>query len=70
MDILGNIRPSIAIEKISITVNKYGNTSAASVPLSLQEEVENGKINDGDLVVFVGFGGGLTWGALALRWGR
>lgn len=60
----------IPIEKISITVNKYGNTSAASVPLSLQEEVESGKIKDGDLVVFVVFGGGLTWGALALRWGR
>jgi 3-oxoacyl-[acyl-carrier-protein] synthase-3 len=61
---------NIPIEKISITVNKYGNTSAASVPLSLQEEVESGKIKDGDLVVLVGFGGGLTWGALALRWGR
>ena len=60
----------IPIEKISITVNKYGNTSAASVPLSLQDAVESGKIKDGDLVVFVGFGGGLTWGAIALRWGR
>ncbi|WP_223700700.1 beta-ketoacyl-ACP synthase III [Sutcliffiella deserti] len=57
-------------EKMSITINKYGNTSAASIPISLVEELENGKIKEGDLIVMVGFGGGLTWGAIALRWGR
>lgn len=57
-------------EKMSKTVNKYGNTSAASIPISLVEELEKGKIKDDDLIVMVGFGGGLTWGAIALRWGR
>jgi 3-oxoacyl-[acyl-carrier-protein] synthase-3 len=57
-------------EKMSTTVKKYGNTSAASIPISLVEELEAGKIKDDDLVIMVGFGGGLTWGAIALRWGR
>ena len=63
-------RLELPVEKMSKTVNKYGNTSAASIPISLVEEIEAGKIKDGDLVVMVGFGGGLTWGAIALRWGR
>ncbi|MGG7618531.1 beta-ketoacyl-ACP synthase III [Bacillus coreaensis] len=57
-------------EKMSKTVNKYGNTSAASIPISLVEEVEADKIKEDDLIVMVGFGGGLTWGAIAMRWGR
>jgi 3-oxoacyl-[acyl-carrier-protein] synthase III len=57
-------------EKMSTTVRKYGNTSAASIPISIVEELEAGKIKDDDLVIMVGFGGGLTWGAIALRWGR
>ncbi len=57
-------------EKMSKTIHKYGNTSAASIPISLYEEVKAGKIKDGDLIVMVGFGGGLTWGAIALRWGQ
>lgn len=56
-------------EKMSKTIHLYGNTSAASIPLSLDYELKNGKINDGDVIVLVGFGGGLTWGAIALRWG-
>jgi 3-oxoacyl-[acyl-carrier-protein] synthase III len=57
-------------EKMSKTVHKYGNTSAASIPISIVEELEAGKIKDDDVIVMVGFGGGLTWGAIALRWGR
>lgn len=57
-------------DKMSRKIDKYGNTSAASIPIALMEEVEEGKIKDGDLVVMVGFGGGLTWGAIALRWGK
>lgn len=57
-------------EKMSKTVNKYGNTSAASIPISIVEELEAGKIKDDDLIVMVGFGGGLTWGAIAIRWGK
>jgi len=63
-------RLNLPEEKLSKTVNKYGNTSAASIPISLVEELEAGKIKDDDLIVMVGFGGGLTWGAIAIRWGR
>lgn len=57
-------------EKMSKTIHKYGNTSSSSIPIALIEELEAGKIKDGDVIVMVGFGGGLTWGAIALRWGR
>ncbi|MGD7045269.1 beta-ketoacyl-ACP synthase III [Jeotgalibacillus proteolyticus] len=63
-------RLELPVEKMSKTVNKYGNTSAASIPISLVEDLENGKIKDNDLLVMVGFGGGLTWGAIAMRWGK
>ncbi|WP_203364185.1 beta-ketoacyl-ACP synthase III [Bacillus sp. REN10] len=63
-------RLDLPIEKMSVTINKYGNTSAASIPLTFVEELEAGKIKDDDLLVMVGFGGGLTWGAIAMRWGR
>lgn len=63
-------RLGISKEKMSYSVNKYGNTSAASIPIALSEDVRTGKIKDGDLIVLVGFGGGLTWGAMTLRWGK
>ncbi|WAA08661.1 beta-ketoacyl-ACP synthase III [Fervidibacillus albus] len=63
-------RLDLPAEKMSNTVGKYGNTSAASIPISLVEEVEAGKIKDGDSVIMVGFGGGLTWGALLMKWGK
>ena len=57
-------------EKMAKTVHKYGNTSAASIPMTLVEELDTGKIKDGDIVVLVGFGAGLTWGSVAIRWGK
>lgn len=57
-------------EKMSKTISKYGNTSSASIPISIVEELEAGKIKDDDIIVMVGFGGGLTWGAITIRWGR
>lgn len=63
-------RLDLPIEKMSKTVNKYGNTSSASIPISLVEEYEAGKIKEDDIIVLVGFGGGLTWGAIALKWGK
>lgn len=57
-------------EKMSKSVHKYGNTSAASIGISLVEDLQAGKIADDDVLVLVGFGGGLTWGAVALRWGK
>jgi len=63
-------RLELPVEKMSKTVHKYGNTSAASIPISLVEELEAGKIKDDQVIVMVGFGGGLTWGAVLLKWGR
>lgn len=55
-------------EKVVINVNKYANTSAASIPLALVEAAEEGRMKEGDRVLMVGFGGGLTWGASVLVW--
>ncbi|MGE6755289.1 beta-ketoacyl-ACP synthase III [Rossellomorea sp. NPDC071047] len=63
-------RLELPIEKMSKTVNKYGNTSAASIPVSLVEDLEAGRVKENDVVVMVGFGGGLTWGAIIMRWGK
>ena len=63
-------RLDLPVEKMSKTIHKYGNTSAASIPISLVEDVEEGRIKDDDVIVMVGFGGGLTWGAIAMRWGK
>lgn len=63
-------RLDLPIEKMSRTIHKYGNTSAASIPISLVEDMEEGRIKDDDVIVMVGFGGGLTWGAIAMRWGK
>ncbi|KAI7246706.1 hypothetical protein KC345_g12037, partial [Hortaea werneckii] len=55
-------------EKCVINVDKYANTSAASIPLALVEAAEEGRMKEGDTVLMVGFGGGLTWGASVLVW--
>ena len=55
---------------MSKTVDKFGNTSAASIPLSMAYEYDNNKLKDGDNIVLVGFGGGLTWGSICLTWGK
>lgn len=58
----------IAPEKIVITVDRHGNTSAASIPLALSVAVDDGRIKPGDLVLLEAMGGGFTWGAILLRW--
>ncbi|MCM3761380.1 ketoacyl-ACP synthase III [Alkalihalobacillus oceani] len=63
-------RLSLAPDKVAVTVKQHGNTSAASIPLALYAELQAGKIKDEDIVVMVGFGGGLTWGAVCLKWGK
>jgi len=62
-------RLKIPSEKVISNVAKYGNTSAGSIPIALDEAVRAGKIKTGDLVVVSGFGAGLTWGAIAFCWG-
>lgn len=61
-------RLAIPSEKVFTNIQKYGNTSAASVPLALDEARKTGRLKDGDLVATVVFGGGLTWGAALIRW--
>ncbi|WP_338472156.1 beta-ketoacyl-ACP synthase III [Niallia sp. XMNu-256] len=63
-------RLALPEEKMAKTIRKYGNTSSASIPIAMAEELQAGKIKDDDVVVMVGFGGGLTWGAICMRWGR
>lgn len=55
-------------EKVVITVDRHGNTSAASIPLSLHTAVVDGRVKHGDLVMLVAMGGGFTWGATLIRW--
>ena len=58
----------IPMEKVIVNVDKYGNTSSASIPLALKDALDRGSIKEGHLVVMAAFGGGLTWGAAAVRW--
>ena len=56
-------------ERVFVNLDRYGNTSTASIPIALTEAVEQGRLNPGDHVVFVGFGAGLTWAAALIQWG-
>lgn len=62
-------RLNIPTQKVLSNLARYGNTSAASIPLALDEAVRQGKIQAGDLMATAGFGAGLTWGAAIFRWG-
>ena len=62
------VKLGIAPEKVVITVDKHGNTSAASIPLALSVAVADGRIKKGDLILLEAMGGGFTWGATLLRW--
>lgn len=63
-------RLGISEDRMAKSIERFGNNSSASIPMALSEAVKEGKIKDNDLIVLVGFGGGLTWGAVAMRWGR
>ena len=58
----------VSMDKVVVTVQDHGNTSAASIPLALSIGVQNGQIKRGDLVVAEAIGGGLAWGSVVLRW--
>jgi 3-oxoacyl-[acyl-carrier-protein] synthase-3 len=58
----------LPMERFIVNLERYGNTSTASIPIAMVEAVECGKIKPGEKLVMVGFGGGLTWGALAAEW--
>ncbi len=55
-------------QKVYVNLHKYGNTSAASIPISLDEAFREGRINRGDTILMCGFGAGLTWGTMLFRW--
>jgi 3-oxoacyl-[acyl-carrier-protein] synthase-3 len=63
-------RLEVPMERVVVNLDRYGNTSAASVPIALYEAVEQGRVRDGDYVLLTAFGGGLTWGSAVVRWGR
>ena len=58
----------ISKEKIMINIDKYGNTTAGTIPIALSEAVDDGKIKNGDYVLLSSFGAGFTWGSILLRW--
>ena len=61
-------RAGTPMEKVFVNIDKYGNTSAAAIPVALCEALESGRAKEGDTLVLVGFGGGLTWGSSLIRW--
>lgn len=61
-------RLKLSMDKVFVNVEKYGNTSAASIPIALNEALEHGCIKQGDTLVLVGFGAGLTWAACVIKW--
>lgn len=61
-------RLGVPMDKVFLNLSKYGNTSAASIPLALDEAVREGKVRDGDLILLDAFGGGFTWSSALIRW--
>jgi 3-oxoacyl-[acyl-carrier-protein] synthase-3 len=61
-------RLGVDMERVQMNIEKYGNTSAAAVPIALDEANRDGRLKPGDLVLLVAFGGGLIWGAALVRW--
>lgn len=59
----------VPMQRVMVNVDRYGNTSTASIPIAAVEAANSGRLKQGDHVVFVGFGAGLTWGAAVVRWG-
>lgn len=62
-------RLGIPMEKVITNLHKYGNTSAGSIPLALDEAVRSGQVKEGDVIACAGFGAGLSWGSAIIKWG-
>jgi 3-oxoacyl-[acyl-carrier-protein] synthase-3 len=56
------------MDKVLINIDKYGNTSAASIPIALDEAVTAGRVKEGDYILLEAFGGGLTWASALIKW--
>lgn len=63
-------RLHLPMEKVVINIDKYGNTSAGSIPIALAEAASSGKIKKGDVVALIGFGAGLTWASCVMKWAK
>jgi 3-oxoacyl-[acyl-carrier-protein] synthase-3 len=61
-------RLNLPMEKVIMNLDRYGNTSAASIPIALDEAVTSGKVKEGDIILLEAFGGGLTWGSALIKW--
>ncbi|MDQ1516843.1 MAG: 3-oxoacyl-[acyl-carrier-protein] synthase, partial [Actinomycetota bacterium] len=62
-------RLGLGPERVAVNIDRYGNTSAASVPLALAEAADAGRLRDGDIVLFTAIGAGMAWASALLRWG-
>ena len=62
-------RLGLPVERAFVNVQKYGNTSSASIPIALSEALQEKRLKPNNTVLFVAFGGGLNWGALIAKWG-
>jgi 3-oxoacyl-[acyl-carrier-protein] synthase-3 len=62
-------RLKLPSERIASVIGRTGNTSSASIPLALIDAADNGRLEDGDLVLMAGFGAGMTWASAVWRWG-
>ncbi len=62
-------RMGMSSDRCVITIDRYGNTSSASIPLALGDALDTGRVEDGQIVLLSGFGGGMTWASAVLRWG-
>ena len=61
-------RLGIPEERTAVVIDRYGNTSSASIPLALYDAITCGRVHDGDTLLMTGFGGGMTWATAVLRW--
>jgi 3-oxoacyl-[acyl-carrier-protein] synthase-3 len=65
-----NAKLGFTMERTALVLDRTGNTSAASIPLALEDAAANGRLAPGDLVLMVGFGAGMTWASAIMRWSR
>jgi 3-oxoacyl-[acyl-carrier-protein] synthase-3 len=63
-------RLNVPMERVFVNLDRYGNTSAGTIPIALAEAADQGRLKHGDNVLLTAFGGGLTWASAVIRWGR
>ena len=61
-------RCGIASEKVMINIDRYGNTTAGTIPIALNEAVQQNKLKNGDYILLSSFGAGFTWGSILIKW--